>query len=51
MVAAIIANCTVLGIVVGHGGRHVAILALVLVSSVLVLYARRRDLPIIGKSF
>jgi len=51
LVAAIIAHSTVLGIDVGDGGRHVAMLALVLVSSVLVLYARRRDFPIIGKSF
>ncbi|MBW2380342.1 MAG: DoxX family protein, partial [Deltaproteobacteria bacterium] len=51
MFGAIIAHATVLGVDVGDGGRHVAMLAFVLVSSVLVLYARRRDLPIIGKSF
>ncbi len=50
MFGAIIAHCTVLGVDVGDGGRHVAMLALVLVSSLLVLYARRRDLPIIGKT-
>lgn len=46
MCGAIIAHATVLGV----DARHVAMLAVVLVSSALVLYARRRDLPIIGKS-
>jgi len=50
MFGAIIAHTTVLGVDLGDGGRHVAMLALVLVSSILVLYARRRDLPIIGKT-
>ena len=50
MFGAIIAHGTVLGVDVGDGERHVAMLALVLVSSLLVSYARRRDLPIIGKS-
>ena len=50
MFGAIIAHGTVLGVDVGDGGRHVAMLALVLVSSLLVLYAQRRDVPMIGKS-
>jgi uncharacterized membrane protein YphA (DoxX/SURF4 family) len=50
MFGAILAHSTVLGVDVGDGGRHVAMLTLVLVSSILVLYARRRDLPIIGKT-
>jgi hypothetical protein len=50
MFGGIIAHGTVLSLDVGDSGRHVAMLALVLVSSLLVSYARRRDLPIIGKS-
>ncbi len=50
MFGAIIAHSTVLGVDVGDGGRHVAMLALVLFCSILVLHARRRDLPIIGKT-
>jgi len=50
MFGAIIAHSTVLGVDVGDGGRHVAMLALVLVSSAVVLFVRRHDLPIIGKT-
>lgn len=51
MLGALIAHATFLGIVVdGDGGKHVMMLALVLISSAIVLIVRRRELPIVGKT-
>ena len=47
MCGAIIAHLTVLGIDLKHSG----LLLTVLLSSLIVLYVRRRDLPIIGSTF
>lgn len=51
MFGAVIAHVTVLGVNVdGDGGKHVMLLAMVLVSSLLVLYARRSEIPIVGRT-
>lgn len=51
MLGAAIAHATVLGVQVeGDGGRHVALLVTVLVSSGAVLLTRRRELPLIGRT-
>lgn len=47
MLGAIIAHATVLGFDVTHMGM----LALVLLSSAFILFARRRELPVVGRSF
>lgn len=52
MCGAILAHITVLGVsVAGDEGRHLILLALVFLSCGLALYLRRRQLPIIGRSF
>ena len=52
MLGAIIAHVTVLGVKVGgDGGLLVMMLGVVLISSAIVLVARRRELPIIGSTF
>ena len=49
MIGASIAHATVLGFSVqGDGGMHVGLLVLVFVTSGVVLWARRRSLPVIG---
>jgi len=49
MLGALIGHATKLGFIVNDdGGMHVGLLALVLVSSLLVAYRRRRELPLIG---
>jgi len=49
MLGAVIAHATKLGLVVhGDGGRHVGLLALVLISSLVLAFFRRRELPLIG---
>ncbi len=52
MCGAIIAHCTVLGMEVQDDGRKmVMMLTVVLVSSLMVAYLRRRQLPFIGNTF
>lgn len=51
MLGAIIAHATKLGLIVnGDGGKHVGLLALVFLSSLLLAFFRRRELPLIGET-
>jgi putative oxidoreductase len=51
MLGAIIAHATFLGFdLQGDGGKHIAMLAAVLISSIVVLYLRRKQLPFVGSS-
>lgn len=51
MLGAIIAHATKLGLVVqGDGGKHVALLAVVMISALAVSYVRRRELPLVGET-
>ena len=51
MLGAAIAHATVLGLEIeSDGGRHVALLFTVLVTSIPVVLARRRELPLIGRT-
>jgi putative oxidoreductase len=49
MTGAVIAHVTKLGIIVdGDGGKHVMLLAAVMLCSLAVAYVRRRELPLVG---
>jgi putative oxidoreductase len=51
MFGAVIAHLTVIGVVVQNdGGKHFALLCVVLFTSMIVLYRRRHHLPMVGKS-
>jgi putative oxidoreductase len=51
MIGAIIAHVTQLGLVVGDdGGLHVGMLAVVLVCACYALYARRKEIPLVGET-
>ncbi|MEM9191040.1 MAG: DoxX family protein [Myxococcota bacterium] len=52
MLGAIIAHSTVLGVDMdGHGPQLIGLLCLVILSSAMVLFARRRELPVVGRTF
>lgn len=50
MLGAVIAHTTRLGIVVGDGGAHAGLLAVVLTLSVIVLLRHRGSLPLVGST-
>lgn len=51
MLGAIIAHATKLGFIVQNdGGKHVALLAVVMLSALTVSFVRRRELPLVGET-